>query len=196
MSHLFVYYSRNINNCYGDKVAASFLASATLIPLDMLDPEQQRAQELELRDQIKGDVAPDWNWTRLVRFANRALLAVIGDEVPQWLAARHQVGVGVRGGVEILQFMVRAALDASPDWADMQGDASNAFNEFLRRHLFEKLSSNPALPALLRVATQFNMAAYLPCTFTTPLVLMARQYVSRVPVAPFKVVCSGPCSSL
>jgi hypothetical protein len=26
--------------------------------------------------------------------------------------------------------LVRAALDASPHWADMQGDASNAFNEF------------------------------------------------------------------
>jgi hypothetical protein len=35
--------------------------------------------------------------------------------------------------------MVRAALDASPDWADMQGDAFNAFNEFLRRHLFEEM---------------------------------------------------------
>jgi hypothetical protein len=30
---------------------ASFLASATLIPLDKLDPEQRRAQEQELRDQ-------------------------------------------------------------------------------------------------------------------------------------------------
>jgi hypothetical protein len=41
--------------------------------------------------------------------------------VSQWLAARHQFGVGVHGGgVEIVQFMVRAALDASPDWADIQ----------------------------------------------------------------------------
>jgi hypothetical protein len=30
---------------------ASFLASATLIPLDKLDPEQRRAQKQELRDQ-------------------------------------------------------------------------------------------------------------------------------------------------
>jgi hypothetical protein len=49
--------------------------------------------------------------------------------------------------------MARAALDATPDWADMQGDASNEFNEFLRRPLFEELSANPALRPLLRVAT-------------------------------------------
>jgi hypothetical protein len=94
---------------------AEFRASATLIPLDKLNPEQRRAQE----QRPKGDVAPDRNRLRLVRFANRALLAVIGDEVSQWLTARHQCGVGVRGGVEIVQFMVRPALDASPDWADM-----------------------------------------------------------------------------
>jgi hypothetical protein len=35
----------------------------------------------------------------------------------------------------------------------MQGDASNAFNEFLRRPLFEEFSENPALRPLLRVAT-------------------------------------------
>jgi hypothetical protein len=35
----------------------------------------------------------------------------------------------------------------------MQGDAFNAFNEFLRRPLFEELSANPALRPLLRVAT-------------------------------------------
>jgi hypothetical protein len=73
--------------------------------------------------------------------------------VYQSLAARHQFGVGVRGGVEIVQFMVRAALDASLDWADMQGDASKAFNEFLQRPLFEGLSSNLVLRPLLRVAT-------------------------------------------
>jgi uncharacterized membrane protein YsdA (DUF1294 family) len=49
--------------------------------------------------------------------------------------------------------MVRAALDAAPDWVDMQGDASDAFYEFLRRPLFEELSTNPALRPLLRVAT-------------------------------------------
>jgi hypothetical protein len=89
----------------------------------------------------------------LLHFANCALLAVIGDEVSQWLTARHQFGVGVRGGVELVQFMVRAPLDVSPDWADMQGDAFNAFNEFLRRPLLEELSANPALRPLLRVAT-------------------------------------------
>jgi hypothetical protein len=89
----------------------------------------------------------------LVRFANCALLAVIGDEVSQGLAAWHQFGVDVRGGVEIVHFIFRAALDASPDWVDMKGNAFNAFNEFLRRPVFEELSSNPALRALLRVAT-------------------------------------------
>jgi hypothetical protein len=89
----------------------------------------------------------------LVRFAKRALLAVIGDEVSQWLAARHQFGLGGRGVVEIVQVMVRAAVDASSEGADMQGDASNAFNEFLRRLLFEEFSANPALRPLLRVAT-------------------------------------------
>jgi hypothetical protein len=81
------------------------------------------------------------------------MFAVIGDKVSQWLAARHQFGVGVRGGVEIVQVMVRAALYASLNWADMQGDASNAFNEFLRRPLFEQLSASSTIRPLLRVAT-------------------------------------------
>jgi hypothetical protein len=38
----------------------------------------------------------------------------------------------------------------------MQGDASNAFNEFLRRPLFEELSTNPALRPLLRIAAMLN----------------------------------------
>jgi hypothetical protein len=134
---------------------ASFLASATLIPLDKLDPEQRRAQEQELRDQ-KGTLRPIGIGSVLVRFANCALLAAIGNEVSQWLAARHQFWVGVRGRVDIVQFMVRAALDSSPDWADMQGDASNAFNEFLRRPFFEELSANHALRPLLRVATMLH----------------------------------------
>jgi hypothetical protein len=49
--------------------------------------------------------------------------------------------------------MVRAALDALPEWADMQGDASNAFNEFLQCPMYEELSLNPALRPLLCVAT-------------------------------------------
>jgi hypothetical protein len=68
-----------------------------------------------------------------------------------WLLGTNS-GVGVRGGYEIVQFIARAALDASPDWADMQGDASNAFNEFLRCPLLE-LSTNPAPRRLLRIAT-------------------------------------------
>jgi hypothetical protein len=87
----------------------SFLASATLIPLDKLDPEQRHAQEQKLRDQ-KRTLRPIGSV--LVCFAIRALLAVIGDEVSQWMAARHQFGVGVCGGLEIVQFIVRAALDA------------------------------------------------------------------------------------
>jgi hypothetical protein len=93
----------------------------------------------------KGTLHPIRIGSFSVRFANRALLAATGDEVSHCLAARHKFGVGVRGGVEIVQFMVRAALDASLDWAYMQGDASNAFNKFLRRPLFEKLSAFPAL---------------------------------------------------
>jgi uncharacterized membrane protein len=97
---------------------ASFLASVTLIPLDKLDPEQRRAQEKELPGR-KGTLRPIEMGSILVRFANYALLAVTGDEVSQWLAAWRQFRVGVRGGVEIVKFMVRAALDASPDWADV-----------------------------------------------------------------------------
>jgi hypothetical protein len=93
----------------------SFLASATLIPLDKLDPEQRHAREQELCDQ-KGTMCPIGIGSVLVRFANRALLALIGDETSQWSAARHQFGVGVSGGVEIVQVIVRAALDASPDY--------------------------------------------------------------------------------
>jgi hypothetical protein len=80
---------------------ASFLASATLIPLDKLDLEQRHTQEQELRDQ-KGMLRPIEIGSVLVRFANRELFAVFGHEVSQWLAARHQFGVGVRGGVEII----------------------------------------------------------------------------------------------
>jgi hypothetical protein len=59
---------------------ASFLASAILIPLDKLDPKQRRAQEQELCDQM-GTLRPIGFCSVLVRFENRALLAVIGDEV-------------------------------------------------------------------------------------------------------------------
>jgi hypothetical protein len=47
-----------------------------------------------------------------MRMASRVLLAIIGDEVSQWLALRHRSGVGIRRGIEIVQFSVRAALDA------------------------------------------------------------------------------------
>jgi hypothetical protein len=104
----------------------TFLASATRIQLDKFEPEHRRTQEQELRDQ-KGTLHPFGIGSVLVaRFANHALLAVICDEVSQWLAARHQFGVGVRGEAEIAHFMVRGALCASPEWSDMQGDASNA----------------------------------------------------------------------
>jgi hypothetical protein len=139
----------------------------------------------------EGDVAPIGIGSVLARFPNRALLALIGDEASQWLVARHYPRFGVRGGVEIVQFMVRAALDASPDWADMQGDASNAF---LRCPLFEELSANSALQPLVRVATMLY-GVHSPCTFTTHQLLMTRLCVSRVPVESIKVAFSGPCSS-
>jgi hypothetical protein len=66
---------------------ASILASAKLIPLDKLDPEQRRTQEQELRDQKGTTLRPIGIGSVLVRFANRALLAANGDEVSQWLAA-------------------------------------------------------------------------------------------------------------
>jgi hypothetical protein len=84
---------------------ASFIASTILIPLDKLDPEQRRAQEQEFREH-KGTLRPIGIGSVLVRFYNLALLAVIGDAVSQWFAARHQFGVGVRAGVEMVQFMV------------------------------------------------------------------------------------------
>jgi hypothetical protein len=69
---------------------ASLLASATVVRLDKVDPEKRRAQEQELRDQ-KGMLSSIriGIGSVLVLFANRVLLAVIGDEVSQWLAARH-----------------------------------------------------------------------------------------------------------
>jgi hypothetical protein len=105
-----------------------------------------------LRDQ-QGTLRPIGIGSALVRFAKRALLAVIADEMSQWLTDRNQLGVGIRGGMEIVQFMVPAALDASPVWADMQGVASNALNDFLRRPVFEELSSSPVPRPLLRVPT-------------------------------------------
>jgi hypothetical protein len=62
------------------------VAWATSIPLGNLDPEQRRAQEQELRDQ-KGTQRPIGIGSLLVRFANRALLAVFGAKVSQWLCA-------------------------------------------------------------------------------------------------------------
>jgi hypothetical protein len=56
--------------------------------------------------------------------------------------------------------MARAELDAPPDWLDVQGDASNALKEFLRRPLFKKLSSNPALRPTLRVAAMLYGPPY------------------------------------
>jgi hypothetical protein len=154
-----------IANAEVPRGVASFLASATLLSLDKLDLEQRRAQEHELRDQ-KGTLRPVGVGSVLVGFANRALLAVIGDQVSQWLASRYQFGVGVRGGVEIVQFMLRAALVASPDTADMQGDAPNALNELLRRPLFEECLQ---VPHFFRCSASLLccIAVHLPCTFTT-----------------------------
>jgi hypothetical protein len=118
-----------------------------------LIPNNNAHKSNNFATKIKGTLRPIGIGSVLVRFANRALLAVIGDEVSQWLAARHQFGVGVCGGVEIVNFIVRAAIDASPDWADMQRDASKASNEFLRRPIFEELPANSTLRPLLRVAT-------------------------------------------
>jgi hypothetical protein len=90
--------------------------------------------------------------------------------------------------------MVRAALDAAPAWADMQGDAFNAFNDFLRRPLFGNCHQTTRFcrySALLRWCT----AVHLRCTLTTPLMLMPRLCVSRVPVASTKVAFSKACSS-
>jgi hypothetical protein len=97
--------AETIVNAQVPPCVTSFLAFATLVPLDKLDHEQRRAQEQELRDQ-KETLRPVGIDSVLVRFANRPLLAVIGDEVSQGLGAWHHVGVGVRGGVESVQFIV------------------------------------------------------------------------------------------
>jgi hypothetical protein len=92
--------------------------------------------------------------------------------------------------------MVRAALDATPNRVDMQGDASNALNEISRYTLFEELSANPALRPLLRVATILYGRPSPLYTFTTHLILMVRLRVSRLrPVASIKVVFAGTCWS-
>eukprot|EP00873_Tetraselmis_striata_P001031 jgi/Tetstr1/421295/TSEL_012269.t1 len=75
---------------------------------------------------MKGSVRPIGIGSVLLRFAMRVLLRAHGEPIAQWLAARGQFGFGVKGGVELVQFLALATptleLDAganasAPMWA-------------------------------------------------------------------------------
>eukprot|EP00873_Tetraselmis_striata_P037364 jgi/Tetstr1/457628/TSEL_044195.t1 len=80
---------------------AHFHSSATLVPLDKLTPAERNALELSAGD-IKGSVWPIGIGSVLVRHAMRVLLRPHGELIAQWLAARGQLGFGVKGGVELV----------------------------------------------------------------------------------------------
>eukprot|EP00873_Tetraselmis_striata_P044711 jgi/Tetstr1/464975/TSEL_009707.t1 len=130
---------------------AHFLSSATLVPLDKLTPAERNALELSAGD-MKGSVRPIGIGSVLVRFAMRVLLRAHGEPIAQWLAARGQFGFGVKGGVELVQFLVRSLLDSDPSLVLVQLDAENAFNSFYRSEMFRTLLEDPVWQPLLRSA--------------------------------------------
>eukprot|EP00873_Tetraselmis_striata_P002936 jgi/Tetstr1/423200/TSEL_001320.t1 len=130
---------------------AHFLSSATLVPLDKLTPAERNALELSAGD-MKGSVRPIGIGSVLVRFAMRVLLRAHGEPIAQWLAARGQFGFGVKGGVELVQFLVRSLLDSDPSLVLVQLDAENAFKSFYRSEMFRTLLEDPVWQPLLRSA--------------------------------------------
>eukprot|EP00873_Tetraselmis_striata_P011817 jgi/Tetstr1/432081/TSEL_021552.t1 len=101
---------------------------------------------------MKGSVRPIGIGSVLVRFAMRVLLRAHGEPIAQWLAARGQFGFGVKGGVELVQFLVRSLLDSDPSLVLVQLDAENAFNSFYRSEMFRTLLEDPVWQPLLRSA--------------------------------------------
>eukprot|EP00873_Tetraselmis_striata_P013745 jgi/Tetstr1/434009/TSEL_002443.t1 len=123
-------------------LAGVALSSATLVPLDKLTPAERNALELSAGD-MKGSVRPSGIGSVLVRFAMRVLLRAHGEPIAQWLAARGQFGFGVKGGVELVQFLVRSLLDSDPSLVLVQLDAENAFNSFYRSEMFRTQLEDP-----------------------------------------------------
>eukprot|EP00873_Tetraselmis_striata_P040919 jgi/Tetstr1/461183/TSEL_006320.t1 len=123
---------------------AHFLSSATLVPVDKLTPTEGNALELSAGD-MKGSVRPIGIGSVLDRFAMRVLLRAHGEPIAQWLAARGQFGFGVKGGVELVQLLVRSLLDSDPSLVLVQLDAENAFNSFYRSEMFRTRLEDPAL---------------------------------------------------
>eukprot|EP00873_Tetraselmis_striata_P037738 jgi/Tetstr1/458002/TSEL_044513.t1 len=101
---------------------------------------------------MKGSVRPIGIGSVLVRFAMRVLLRAHGEPIAQWLAARGQFGFGVKGGVELVQFLVRSLLDSDPSLVLVQLDAENAFNSLYRSEMFRTLLEDPVWQPLLRSA--------------------------------------------
>jgi hypothetical protein len=144
---------------------ASFLASATLIPLDKLVPEQRRNQEQELRDQ-KGTLRPNGTGSVLVRFLNRALLAVIGKKILNgWLLATNLGSASAAG------------LRSYNSWFEPRLTPHRAGRTCKAMHLTRSTSSRsvPCLRKCLQIPRFVRysasrlcyMAVYLPGTFVT-----------------------------
>jgi hypothetical protein len=119
---------------------------------------------------------------------------VTGDKVPQWLAARHQLWIGVRGGVENVH-----------TWFEPRLTPHRTGRTCKETHPTRSRSSCGVrclrnclqIPRFDRCSASLLccMAVHLPHTFTTHQMLMAQLCASRVPVESIKVAFPGPYSS-
>jgi hypothetical protein len=110
-------------------VAISAIASSFLTP-----EECQHTLQISVMIGVPGRRVPGLNL-----LVSHVWVSIVGRNMAACLVCRFAMSNFN------FNFMARAALDTSPDCADMQNDASNAANVFLRRPLFEELSTNPAL---------------------------------------------------
>ena len=71
------------------------------------------------------------------------------------LIAPLQLGVGIKGGTEILVHTARLLLEANPTWACCSNDIRNGFNEVSRDAVLDALNADDRLRPLLPAVQRF-----------------------------------------
>ena len=125
-----------------------FLTSSTLIALMKKDPDTVARMRSEPGFRLP--VRPIGYGSVLVRLASICLLHDLRD-VLEDAVGPHQFAVGTRGGTDMIQWIIQAALEVRipHPLAAFNLDASNAFNSVSRAAIRTSLLSNPSLHPLL-----------------------------------------------
>ena len=79
-----------------------------------------------------------------------------------------QLGVGIKGGTEILVHTARLLLEANPTWACCSNDIRNGFNEVSRDAVLDALNADDRLRPLLPAVQRFYTAVRVACSQVPP----------------------------